>query len=358
MLELRKFAWLAVALLVVFVGNATAGDFAESVLSFDTTTGEVDAAEFNTNEGVSTLSLSGAAGDRFEVELFFDPATAPVRAFQVQFDLDTSKVTVQRFKYDADDAMADADTPGYIPLAATEDTLVQVSYASGEGISDPNTTFEYVLPNGYLGTVRFELEDSLAATDELTIGVVYYALTDTNDVTDTLQTVAAIALNGTPKIATPATGTQMIDADDGASVTVTVSNVAIGDSIAWALTTTGATVTVTGQTALTFTTVATATSETITINVAGGEGAATVAVAATVGGVTLDLADLVFDVPTPVELASFGGEFVEDHVMLSWSTASQTNNAGWRVLRSADGETYEALSEFVTGAGTSDELLS
>ncbi len=58
----------------------------------------------------------------------------------------------------------------------------------------------------------------------------------------------------------------------------------------------------------------------------------------------------------PVELASFGGALIDDRVVLNWTTASQTNNAGWRVLRSVDGETYEQVGEFVTGAGTSDAL--
>ena len=58
-----------------------------------------------------------------------------------------------------------------------------------------------------------------------------------------------------------------------------------------------------------------------------------------------------------VELSSFVGSLVEDRVVINWATASQTNNAGFRVLRSTDGETYEAVSELIAGAGTTDQLM-
>ena len=58
-----------------------------------------------------------------------------------------------------------------------------------------------------------------------------------------------------------------------------------------------------------------------------------------------------------VELSSFVGSVVEDRVVINWTTASQTNNAGFRVLRSTDGETYEAVSELISGAGTTDQLM-
>lgn len=58
-----------------------------------------------------------------------------------------------------------------------------------------------------------------------------------------------------------------------------------------------------------------------------------------------------------VELSSFVGSVVEDRVVINWTTASQTNNAGFRVLRSTDGETYEAVSELIAGAGTTDQLM-
>ena len=58
-----------------------------------------------------------------------------------------------------------------------------------------------------------------------------------------------------------------------------------------------------------------------------------------------------------VELSSFVGSVVEDRVVINWTTASQTNNAGFRVLRSTDGEHYEAVSALIAGAGTTDQLM-
>lgn len=64
-----------------------------------------------------------------------------------------------------------------------------------------------------------------------------------------------------------------------------------------------------------------------------------------------------FDQQSPVELATFAGEVAKDNVVLNWSTASQTNNAGFRVLRSTDQENYELVSELISGAGTTDVLM-
>ena len=67
---------------------------------------------------------------------------------------------------------------------------------------------------------------------------------------------------------------------------------------------------------------------------------------------------LTFSQLNPAELASFDGAMQEDRVVLNWSTVSQTNNAGWQITRSVDGETFEAVGEFVQGAGTSDALMN
>ncbi|MDP6037925.1 MAG: T9SS type A sorting domain-containing protein, partial [Candidatus Latescibacteria bacterium] len=53
----------------------------------------------------------------------------------------------------------------------------------------------------------------------------------------------------------------------------------------------------------------------------------------------------------------FAGEAVEGHVVLNWATASQTNNAGFRVLRSTDQENFEVVSDLIAGAGTTDALV-
>jgi hypothetical protein len=58
--------------------------------------------------------------------------------------------------------------------------------------------------------------------------------------------------------------------------------------------------------------------------------------------------------PLPVELASFTATTSSDAVTLAWSTASETNNAGFDIERSTDGETFAALG-FEPGFGTTTE---
>ena len=81
-----------------------------------------------------------------------------------------------------------------------------------------------------------------------------------------------------------------------------------------------------------------------------------VKVTATDGTTTLEMT-VQFTEQVAVELSSFVGSVIEDRVVLNWATASQTNNAGFRVLRSTDGETYEVVSELIAGAGTTDQLM-
>ena len=89
---------------------------------------------------------------------------------------------------------------------------------------------------------------------------------------------------------------------------------------------------------------------------ATGLGSAVVKVTASDGMSAVE-ATVQFDEQVPIELSSFVGSVIEDRVVLNWATASQTNNAGFRVLRSIDGETYEAVSELIAGAGTTDQLM-
>ena len=89
---------------------------------------------------------------------------------------------------------------------------------------------------------------------------------------------------------------------------------------------------------------------------ATGMGSAVVKVTASDGTSAVEVT-VQFDEQVPIELSSFVGSVIEDRVVLNWATASQTNNAGFRVLRSTDGETYEVVSELIAGAGTTDQLM-
>jgi len=61
------------------------------------------------------------------------------------------------------------------------------------------------------------------------------------------------------------------------------------------------------------------------------------------------------DSPLPVELISFTGRKVENANELNWRTASEENNAGFEIEKSADGVTWEIIG-WEAGRGTSNEL--
>lgn len=54
--------------------------------------------------------------------------------------------------------------------------------------------------------------------------------------------------------------------------------------------------------------------------------------------------------PLPVGLSSFNASLLKGESTLSWSTASESNNKGFEVLRSTDGATFTKI-DFVTGSG-------
>ena len=63
------------------------------------------------------------------------------------------------------------------------------------------------------------------------------------------------------------------------------------------------------------------------------------------------------DTQLPVELTSFTASREGEAVALAWSTATETNNAGFDVERSTDGETFTAIG-FEPGVGTTEEAQS
>ncbi|MCH9030344.1 MAG: T9SS type A sorting domain-containing protein [Bacteroidetes bacterium] len=61
-----------------------------------------------------------------------------------------------------------------------------------------------------------------------------------------------------------------------------------------------------------------------------------------------------FDMFIPVELTSFAAIVNENDAVLSWSTATETNNMGFEVQRSSNGSDYSRIA-FVEGHGTVSE---
>jgi hypothetical protein len=61
--------------------------------------------------------------------------------------------------------------------------------------------------------------------------------------------------------------------------------------------------------------------------------------------------------PTPVKLTSFTVTAKGNDALLNWTTASETNNKGFEIERSANGRTFEKIN-FVNGAGNSSKVIN
>jgi len=58
--------------------------------------------------------------------------------------------------------------------------------------------------------------------------------------------------------------------------------------------------------------------------------------------------------PLPVQLLHFEATLQNKHALLSWSTSSETNNSGFEIMKSSDGQNWNPIG-FVLGAGNSVE---
>ncbi len=62
-----------------------------------------------------------------------------------------------------------------------------------------------------------------------------------------------------------------------------------------------------------------------------------------------------YEIPIPVELISFTATTNGKEVILNWSTATELNNLGFKIQRSAEGEEFFTVG-FVNGHGTTTEM--
>jgi hypothetical protein len=182
---------------------------------------------------------------------------------------------------------------------------------------------------------------------EFTVGVKKLVVVDGGTTAPDTLTVGVLSFNSQPKVTASVSAPVTIPRGGNATATVTAAGFAAGATVTFTVTKTAGTADISSTTA----------GNTVTVT-ATGSGGATVDVTASDGTTTTSAVQLVFSEQVPVELSAFGGELLEDRVMLNWTTASQTNNMGWRVLRSTDSETFEVVSELLPGAGTTDALLN
>jgi hypothetical protein len=59
--------------------------------------------------------------------------------------------------------------------------------------------------------------------------------------------------------------------------------------------------------------------------------------------------------PLPVELVSFTSEVIDNNITLNWTTATETNNQGFEILRLTQNDNDWQIISFITGHGTTTE---
>ncbi len=76
-----------------------------------------------------------------------------------------------------------------------------------------------------------------------------------------------------------------------------------------------------------------------------------------VGNIFFDVSNINFKIEeaVPVELVSFTAHSIDAGVLLSWTTATETNNLGFAIERSRDEENFSQIG-FVDGKGTTTEI--
>jgi hypothetical protein len=224
--------------------------------------------------------------------------------------------------------------------------------------------------NGYLGTVK------IVALADIKDGSSFYVKSAALSSGTSLQSIESDSLDVSEAIVTfvTPTGPSIMGMGDmlmegnmiqipamggSADVTVSLDNVEEGASISWTVTTAGSgtlSVLDTEGMMLELDDQMMVSADKIVLKVTGGD--LQVTVKANVDGVDTAPVTFTFTQLNPAELASFDGALQEEKVVLNWSTVSQTNNAGWQIMRSVDGENFESVGNFVQGAGTSDALLN
>ena len=348
MSEMRRWVWLAAALglfFAVYAGQAEAWAFKGLKLLVDTTIDVGKANDAKVNDATVTR-LPAALGDTVRVEFFVTGgAGKSTIGYDLQF-VNTGNVFTDNFT-----------------ILGVEGIIAMMGSPTTTGVTGASLSAAAVPANNYIATVSLRAKKAIVEGTKITLAATTTmgdAATFDQDALDV--TSAVVTFQSPPKPTLSVTNVKPVIPIGGSVTTpITLSNLKAGDKISLTIKITGAATVevngakVTGSTTLTID--AAGATQTVTLK-ASGSGFATVDVTGTVNAAALTALQLVFTEQVPVELSSFGGELVEDHVVLNWTTASQTNNAGWRVLRSVDGERYEVVSEMITGAGASDLLLS
>lgn len=350
------------AFLAVVVGSVDAGPLADKKLLVDTIFNMVDSDD-KVNDGINTRAPA-SEGDTVKVELFIEDGggIGPITGASIKF-ADSNMEMMFNDSW---------EIVGFEPVRGLSGLLTinpDSGIVSGGGIPGE----EALADNGYLGTVK------IRARVNIKDGASFYAKSATintgtgaNFTTDELDVSEAIVTFETPRGPTvmgmgdsmmPGNMIQIPAMGGSASVTVSLDNLPEDPEtppvIVWTVSTTGdgsLSVLDADGMMLELDDMMMVTANKIVLKVTGGS--LQVTVKATVDGTETAPVAFTFTQLNPAELASFDGALQTDRVVLNWSTVSQTNNAGWRIMRSVDGENFEAVGNFVQGAGTSDALMN
>ena len=347
-------SFVAVAALLVAVGvkGVDAGNLKDKKLLVDTVFNMVDDNANKVNEGVNTIAPSmSTEGDTVKVELFIDGGGGESIIGGTAEFADSN----MDMMFDASWKIVDVDG-----IVAVLGAIKENSFALG-GLSAVT-----IGDNGYFATVKIVAKADIA--DGASFYVKHAIIGTASFEEDSLDVSEAIITVETPKGPTiMGMGDALMTGDmlqipamgGDVSVTVALENLPEDASISWTVTRSGSgtlSVLDTEGTMLELDENMMVSADKIVLKVSGGD--LQVTVKATVNGEDTAPKTFTFTQLNPAELASFDGALQSDKVVLNWSTVSQTNNAGWRITRSVDGENFEAVGDFVQGAGTADALMN
>ena len=347
-----SFVTVAAFLVAVAVGSVDA-ELKDKKLLVDTVFNMVEDNADKVNEGVNTIAPSmSMEGDTIKVELFIEDGggNAIIGGAVTFVDKNMDMMFVDSWKVVGVDGI--------------------VAVLGAGGLTDSSFTLGGLSPvtigdNGYFATVKIMAKKDIAegssiGVKEATIGTATFEQVAL-DVSEAIVTFEAP--KGPTIVVDPMMGGNMfqIPADGSVEVHLSLTNLPDDASISWAITGRegdGSFVVLDMEgMMLEPDDMMMVTADEIVVKVVSG-GSLRLTGKAIVNGEDTPPVTLTFTQLNPAELASFDGAMQTDRVVLNWSTVSQTNNAGWRVMRSVDGETFEAVGNFVQGAGTADALMN
>ena len=322
------FFWLVTAAWLFTGVDVQAQSNPDAVLTLDFVGTDITAGN-GTDDGVTSAVVAGA-GTQVVIEIFASPLAANLVGASWSLTGDLSIITLDTSVGPGNSVLS---SPFAIALPGTDSTQ---SVGSLSGPLEPTAG---LLARVALVTVADVTGVEFSISINASIAV---SATDSRDITQTMSfnAVPKITLGGDAIAEIPRGGTSP-------AITIVHSNFAADATVTFTVTPTGGSATISelvDGSALSLT--------------ASGSGFATADVTASDGTTTTSAISVTFSEQVAAELATFGGSVLEESVHLDWTTTSQTNNAGWQVMRSIDGITYEVVSDILPGAGTSDAVLN